>query len=140
MDKEREEIIVRTFFVKRLQDRVMFELSSPQKRENAIAMSRLCHESEKKLINKYMIEIPKPNSDYIEIAGLLKKYGTDKTSYCMSFDNDIDGKYMPTIVALKNVISFGIAPSIVSVIPDKLAYFQEEQIDGPPKRFILYKK
>jgi len=138
MDKEREEKIVRTFFVKRLQDRVMFELSSSQKRRDA--MWRLCHESEKKLINKYMIEIPKPNSDYVEIAGLLKRYGADKISYCMSLDYDIDGEYLPTIVALENVVSFGLAPSIVSLIPDKLAYFQEEQSYGPPRRFILYKE
>jgi len=138
LDKEREKIIVRTFFSKRLQDRVMFELFSSQKREDA--MRRLCHESEKKLTNKYMIELPKPNSDYVEIVDLLKKYGADKMSYCMSLDNAIDGKYLPTIVALENVISFGMAPSIVSLIPDKLAYFQDEQTYGSPRRFILYKK
>lgn len=35
MNKEIEEIIVKTFFVKRIQQRVLFELSSPQKRYDA---------------------------------------------------------------------------------------------------------
>lgn len=136
MDKEREEEIVRTFFVKRLQDRVIFELSTSQKRKDGIW--RLCHDSEEKLIDKYMIEIPKPNSDYIEIVNLLKKYGADRTCYCISINDDIDGKYLPISEAIDNSVNFGLA-SLISCIPNKLAYFQEEQSYGPPKRFILFK-
>ena len=136
MDRECEEKIVRTFFVKRLQSRVMFELSSSHKRIDALG--RLCHVSEKTLINKYMIEIPKPNSDYLEIVNLLKKYSADKLSYCISLNNDIDGKYLPTTIALENAVNFGMA-SLISCIPNKLAYFQEEQSYGSPRRFILYK-
>lgn len=136
MDREYEEKIVRTFFVKRLQARVMFELSCSQKRRDALG--RLCHESEETLINKYMMEIPKPNSDYLEIVSLLKRYGADKLSYCISLNNNIDGKYLPITVTLENAVNFGLA-SLISCIPNKLAYFQEEQCYGPPRRFILYK-
>jgi len=136
MDRECEEKIVRTFFVKRLQSRVMFELSSSHKRIDALG--RLCHVSEKTLINKYMIEIPNYGSDCVGIVRLLKEYGADKLSYCISLNCDIDGKYLPITVAIENSVNFGLS-SLISCIPNKLAYFQEEQSYGSPRRFILYK-
>ncbi|MDQ7862083.1 hypothetical protein RCO48_17200 [Peribacillus frigoritolerans] len=71
MDKEQEKRIVKRFFTKRIQDRVIFELSSEKKRVKAL--NRLCHDYDKTLIPDYMIEIPPTNSDYQEIATLLKK-------------------------------------------------------------------
>ena len=58
--------------------------------------------------------------------------------YCISLNNDIDEKYLPINVALENAVNFGMA-SLISCIPNKLAYFQEEQTYGPPRRFILYR-
>lgn len=71
MNKAIEEIIVKSFFTKRLQDRVLFELFSKKKRQDAL--SRLCHNYRTTLRKEFMIEIQKPNSDYEEIAKLLKR-------------------------------------------------------------------
>ncbi|WP_245002984.1 hypothetical protein [Bacillus nitratireducens] len=73
MDKKLEEIIVKSFFTMRLQDRVLFELSSTKKRKDAIG--RLCHNYRTTLREEYMIEIPKPNSCPIDIGRLLKNMG-----------------------------------------------------------------
>jgi hypothetical protein len=134
MDKEQEEITVKSFFVKRIRERVMFELSSPKRRIDAL--SRLCHRPDITLIEKYMIEIPKPNSDPLDIEDLLKSYGAGNTCYVISYNKEIDGKHLPLRSALKSAVGFGM-PSLISCIPGRLAYFEAEQENGPPPRYIL---
>lgn len=136
MDKECEEIVVRAFFLRRRQERTLFELASSKKRKDAI--SRLCHNSQETLDKKYMIEIALPDSDFTEILNQLKKYGAGEKSYCISYNSEIDGKYLPLEIAIEKAVGFGMA-SIVSCIHGKLAYLEEEQCFGPPRRFILKK-
>jgi len=136
MDKKYEEIIIKNFFSKRIQERVIYELASPKKRIDAL--SRLCHNYDNVLIHKYMIEIPKPNSDYIDIRDILKSYGAKDTCYAISFNKDIDGQYLPLKSALEKAVGLGMA-SIISCIPNQLLYFESEQSYGPPARFILIK-
>jgi len=47
MNKDIEEIVVRTFFERRIQERVMFELFSPKKRDKAL--HRLNHDYKRNL-------------------------------------------------------------------------------------------
>lgn len=137
MNKEIEEIIVKTFFIKRLQERVLFDLSSSKKRRDRI--SRL--ESPFDCLNKeFIFEISKPNSDPEEIEKLLKKQGAGNLCYVMtSIISDMDGKELPLTEAIEHLIWCGM-PFLISCIPDKLAYFQGEQSYGPPRRFILKKQ
>jgi len=131
MNKEIEEIIVKSFFVKRIQQRVLHELSSPQKRTDVFGRRNDF------LRTEFMLEISTPNSDPGEIEKLLKKQGAGNTCYVMtSLESDIDGKELPLIKALEDLIWSG-SPFIISCIPHKLAYFQGEQSYGPPQRFIL---
>ncbi|OCA92581.1 hypothetical protein [Pseudobacillus wudalianchiensis] len=137
MNKELEEIIIKAFFVKRVQERVLFELASPKRRLDAL--SRLCHNYNTTLREQYMFKIPKPNSDKTEIEALLKKHGAEKLCYIISWNEEIDGQQMPLLSALENVVGFGM-PSIISCIPGKLAYFESEQGYGPPPRYFLKKE
>lgn len=137
MDKEYEEMLVKDFFRKRLQDRIIFELSSEEKRTSAL--NRLCHNYEEVLDENYMIEIPKPNSDYNKILKLLKSYGARDNCYVISYNKDIDGQFWLLSSALQKVVGFGM-PSIVSCLPNKLLYFESEQIYGSPNRFVLKKE
>jgi hypothetical protein len=73
---------------------------------------------------------------YKDIQSLLISYGAEKTCYVISWDQEIDGKYLPLETVLKRVVGLGM-PSIVSCIPGKLAYFEAEQSFGPPPRYIL---
>lgn len=134
MNKELEEIIVKSFFTKRLRERVIFELSSPKRRKNAL--SRLCHTYHTTLLEHYMIEIPKPNSDPSEIEALLKSYGAEKTCYVISWYEEIDGKHLSLRTALERAVGRGL-PSLISCIPGELAYFEAEQENGAPPRYIL---
>jgi hypothetical protein len=135
MNKEIEEIIVKSFFAKRLQDRVMFELFS-KKDKRRDALGRLCHNYTTTLREEYMFEIQPPNSDYQEIASLLKKQGAPNECYVISWNEEVDGKHLPLNEALKKVVGYGM-PSIVSCIEGKLAYFEAEQESGSAPRFII---
>lgn len=134
MNKELEEKVVKSFFTKRIQERVMFELFSSKKRDDAL--HRLNHTYTKTLKEEYMIEIPKPNSCADDIAKLLKQHGAGKQCYAISFNEDIDGKDLPLLTALEHAVGYGF-PSLIVCIPDKLAYFEAEQVSGPPPRYIL---
>ena len=134
MNKEIEEIIVKTFFEKRIQQRVLFELSSPQKRYDAFGRRNNFIRKE------LMLEIPKPNSDPEEIEKLLKKQGAGNLCYVItSAESDADGQELPLIKALEELIWTGL-PFIISCIPNKLAYYQGEQAYGSPQKYILKKK
>lgn len=136
MDKEHEEVLVRNFLNKRIQDRFFYELGSVKKRVNAL--SRLCHKYQEVFVMEHLIEIPAPNSDYIEIYRLLKSYGATDDCYAISFNRKIDGQHLTLKHALTEAVGFGM-PSIISCFPDKLLYFESEQEAGPPARFILKK-
>ncbi|MDN7245558.1 hypothetical protein [Planococcus shenhongbingii] len=134
MKKDMEELIVKSFFDKRVQDRVLYELFKPEKRD--LALHRLCHSYKKMLKTKYMIEIPPPNSDPSDIFELLKSNKAEKMCYSLSFNKDIDGQEMPLEEALRHAVGFGV-PSIISCRPGELAYFEAEQEYGAPPRYLL---
>lgn len=134
MKKEMEELIVKSFFEKNVQERVLHELFTPKKRDHAL--NWLCHEYQRMLKGKYMTEIPPPNSDPDDIYELLMKNGAEKMCYSLSYSEKVDGKELPLQEALEHAVGFGF-PSIISCIPGELAYFEAEQAYGSPPRFIL---
>ena len=134
MDKDYEEKFVKTFFVKSLQERATYELLSSKKRQDAL--NRLCHNYKNTLNEKYFIKVE--SSSYLEILSLLTKSGSGDNCYSISFNKDIDGKYLPLKTALEKSVGYGL-PSIIVCTPDKLAYFEAEQESGAPPRFILKK-
>ncbi|AOT00466.1 hypothetical protein ESP131_09435 [Exiguobacterium sp. U13-1] len=136
MDKEQERVLVQSFFVKRVQERVLHELFTPKKRD--MALQRLDHRYLSMLKNDYLIEIKPPNSWPDDTYDLLKQYGAPDTCYCLSENEMISGKTLPLREALEHAIGFGFA-SIISCIPGELAYFEAEQSFGPPPRYLLKK-
>lgn len=134
VNKEIEKIIVKAFFNKKIQERFLFELGSKKKRDDAI--SRLAHNFEEILKVNLMKEIDTPNSDYEDIERLLRKYGAADSCYIIAWDETIDGKTLPLSATLQSAVGNG-QPVIVSCIHGKLAYFEAEQVAGPPSRFIL---
>lgn len=134
MKKETEELIVRSFFDKRVQERVLYELFKPEKRN--LALHRLCHSYKKMLKVKYITEIPPPNSDPEDIFELLKRNRAEKICYSLSYNKDIDGKELPLQEALKHAVGFGF-PSIILCRPGELVYFEAEQEYGAPPRYLL---
>ena len=136
MDKEQERVLVQSFFVKRVQERVLHELFTPKKRD--MALQRLDHRYLSMLKNDYLIEIKPPNSWPEDTYDSLKQHGAPDTCYCLSENELISGKTLPLREALEHAIGFGFA-SIISCIPGELAYFEAEQSFGPPPRYLLKK-
>ena len=134
MEKDMEELIVKSFFDKQVQERVLHELFTPKKRNHAL--NRLCHQYTKMLKEKYMIEIPPPNSNPTYIYDLLMMNGAGKMCYSLSYNAEIDGKELPLLETLEHAVGFGF-PSIISCVPGELAYFEAEQGFGSPPRYLL---
>ncbi|WP_194758345.1 hypothetical protein [Priestia megaterium] len=134
MNRTQEQLIVKAFFEKRIQERVLHELSSPKKRLDAL--NRLCHSYSTTLRKKYLIELSKANFNKEDLENLLRKYGPIKQCYVISWNKDIDGKEMPLSTALEHTVGLGM-PSIISCIPGELAYFESEQGYGAPPRYVL---
>ncbi|WP_066020162.1 MULTISPECIES: hypothetical protein [Clostridium] len=134
MDKEYEIDIVRAFFNKHCQERISYELASKNKRYNAIG--RLCHDFQEVLKLNYMIKIE--CLDYKDVLKEMKYYGALKTCYVISYNKIVDGMCVKLDEALKNVVGYGM-PSLVVCVPNKLAYFESEQLEGAPPRYILQK-
>lgn len=136
MNREYEKLIVKNFFNSKVQERIMYELSSVKKRKKALG--RFAHHYESILNPTYIEKIPK-NLIHVEgIAKLLKEYGAGDCCYVISFIEEIDGTFMQLEFAIEEVIWCGL-PCFVSCIPEKLVYFQSEQGFGPPERYILRK-
>lgn len=134
MDKEIEMEIIKAFVNKNMQERFLFELFSTKKRKNSIG--RLCHQYDKIFNKDYMIEIPKDNLNLTGIGSMLENHEINNNCYLISYDEQIDGLYLPLMQALERVVGLGM-PSIISCITGKLAYFEGEQEIGVPPRFIL---
>jgi len=134
MQKKIEQTIVKAFFQKRVQDRMLYELASETKRDTAIG--RLAHGFENVLKTELMIEIKKPNSDPAALLNLLKKHGAGDSCYVIAWNPALDSKVLPLQVALETVVGNG-QPVLISCLHGKLSYFEAEQEIGPPPRFIL---
>jgi hypothetical protein len=134
MDKEYEKKLVKRFIDKRIQDRLIFELSSSIRRKNAIW--RFCHTYNDLFINQYMTPISKPNSDPMQILQVLRSYGAGDICYAISDNSEIDGKHVSLVAALEAAVGWGF-PSIISCIPEQLLYFEAEQGYHAPPRFVI---
>lgn len=132
MDQNHEEQIIKSFIVKRLQDRVLFELSTKKYRDKL--HSRLTNYFETTVEKRYIRKI-----DFIkipEIIQLLKREGAPSICYVLSYDQEYDGKHYKLNDALEELIFNGM-PYIISCIPGKLAYFKGEHEQGEPVRYLF---
>ncbi|OGO78121.1 MAG: hypothetical protein A2Y23_01570 [Clostridiales bacterium GWB2_37_7] len=134
MDREYERLIVKTFFNKRYQERIIYELSSEKKRKDAIR--RLSHNWNIILNSKYLKQIKEPCSDYTTVLKILEKHGADDVCYSISFCEEIDAKFLHLPNAIEHAFGYGL-PSLIICKGNNLAYFEAEQECGAPPRFIL---
>lgn len=131
MDRDYESLIVKVFFDRSYWDRILYELTSLKKRQDAI--SRLSHHYQDVLNTSLMH--PVNCSDAAEIRDILISHQASQEAYVISFNTAVDGSYLPLGEALASTVHFGM-PSLV-VCSLNLAYFEGEQGFGPPPRSIL---
>jgi len=131
-----EEQFVNIFVQTNRRVRCLFELGSPKRRRDFL--NRLCHDYETVFDERYLVELAKPNSDVEALEKILTPNGAGKICRVISFCEELDGKEMNLSEALRLSIGYGF-PSVLICTPS-LAYFEAEQLQGPPPRFILRKK
>lgn len=133
MNTDLEQDFIESFCAARIRERLHFELSLPRRRKEGL--NRFSHQFTNILIEKYMFELTKPNSDPQATLSLLKSHGADTEGYCLTLNPKIDGQTLPLSEALQEAVGCGL-PSII-ICGKGLAYFESEQEVGPPKRFVL---
>ena len=126
-----EEEFVRAFVIKERRERTLFELLHKKKREKFF--SKLCHNFYDILDERFMEVVQV--SAFDEALLLLKSHGAQSHCYVMSF-GELDEQKLLLSDALRETVGMGM-PSIVICIPGRLAYFEAEQVFGPPPRFLL---
>lgn len=130
-----EEAFVAAFVQKARRERSLLELASESRR--AKFLDRLCHDFGALLHPKCLSPISESTSE--GVLALLRSRGAKGTAHVISSNDDVDGRELPLAEALRAVVGFGL-PSIVICQADPLAYFEAEQVQGPPPRFLLVKQ
>jgi hypothetical protein len=134
MDTEQELRFIQAFVRRERRERAQFELLSHKKR--GAFLSRLCHTYADVLDTRYLKPLSAPNSDYRSIVQTLRARQAPEQCYVISCITELDGQSVRLTAALERIVGFGL-PSIVICIPETLAYFEAEQVVGPPPRYLL---
>jgi hypothetical protein len=128
-----EEAFVNNFVQKSRRERANFELGSESRRGRFL--DRLCHDFAGVFEARYLQPLPKPE-DGVSLRKLLEKSGAKNTCHVISCNDAVDGKQIPVGDAIQAVMGYGL-PSIIICAPESLAYFEAEQVQGPPPRYLL---
>jgi hypothetical protein len=119
-----EEATIRAFLQKSKQERCVQFLANPKHRHKFT--SELCHF--KWLEDRFAKPIP-PSTAHTaqEIASLLRSKGAGATVHVISEDSTIDGKELDLDQAMHHIWGRQIG-TILSCIPGKLGYFEDEEM------------
>ena len=127
--EQHETGVVTAFIVRPRRTRCLAFLKNPKRRRDITR--ELAHF---KWIDPRIVRaIPPEKSSPVGIASILRQKGAPESCWLISEDADMDGREFPLTDALKRIVGYGMG-TIVSCIPGKLGYFEDE--DG---RCILEK-
>jgi hypothetical protein len=118
-----EEATIRAFIQKNRQERCLYLLANPKRRrEFTVELSHF-----KWLDERFAIPIPARTAHTVkEIASLLRSKGAGGTVWAISEDRNIDGKELEIEKALNHIWGREIG-TILSCVPGKLGYFEDEE-------------
>ena len=133
----KEEAFVNAFVQKKRRERALFELGSESKRGRFI--DRLCHDYAGVLDSRYLRPLPDPGHDPAGLLKRLKELRAGGTCHVISFNDEVDGKDIALEDAIRATLGLGL-PSILICEPASLAYFEAEQVQGPPPRYLLSRR
>ena len=134
MDHQQELSFIQTFVRRERRERALLELLSPRRR--AAFLNRLAHRYADALDMRFCTPVPPPNSDSQAIQALLARKGAPATCYAISSVDAIDGRWLPLEEALQAALGAG-RPTILICREGRLGYFEAEQEQGPPPRFLI---
>jgi len=141
MDKTIEELFVKTFVEKRMQDRIIYELSTTDKknRKNCELRDMVLHRfaSAEDYIKAKNILLANDKMTIDEAEKNIKQLlVSTKNGYLIG--TLYDGESMPLRKALE--ISFDYLGTSIIIANDNVAFIKTEQAFGSPMKFILHKK
>ena len=116
-----EEATIKAFIRQNRQERCLRFLSDPKRRRKFTA--ELAHFRE--LDAKYALSIPSNQQNPASVLKLLTSMGAGPKGWVVSENSDLDGREMELGAALKETIGYGMG-TIISCIPGRLAYFEDE--------------
>lgn len=122
-----EEATVRAFILPQRRERYLGFLSNQRRR--AKFTSELAHF--KALDPRYVVKIPPNQQNASSLAKLLTSKGASSRCWVISENSKLDAQEMELEAALRETIGYGMG-TIISCIPGKLAYFEDEE-----DRYIL---
>lgn len=102
-------------------------IATPKKRTKFLR--ELCHF--KSLDTRFCFTLPKGVHTAKEITDFLTRKGAPQVCQVTSEDSDLDGRHMPLLDALNEILGRQIG-TFLSCVPGKLAYIEDE--DG---RWVL---
>jgi hypothetical protein len=126
---DHEIALVNAFILPARRPRFTKFLSEPEHRPKVL--KRLYHLRD--LDPRFLVEIQPSDQNSKAIAALLTERGARGQCHLISTDDELDGRDLPLLEALDQIIGFGQG-TLVSCIPGRLGYFEGE---GPAHRFIL---
>lgn len=118
-----EEELVKAFFVPTKRERYLEMVAQPKKRQKFLR--ELAHF--KALDQRYCVVITSSERHPENIASILTRKGAPKACWITSENSRLDGKEMPLLDALKEVVGYQMG-TFLSCIPGKLAYFEGEEM------------
>jgi len=127
-----EEDLISAFFAPNRRERYLEFLRRPETRRKSLP--EMCHV--RVLDPRHLVFIP-PSQQHPElIAEILSKRGAPQTCWVTTENLEIDGKEMPLLEALREVVGYGMG-TFLSCISGQLAYFEGEAMKA---RWILERK
>ncbi|MGB8061923.1 MAG: hypothetical protein WCF26_08515 [Candidatus Sulfotelmatobacter sp.] len=116
-----EEDLIKAFFVSTKRERYLEMIAKPKKRKKFLL--ELAHF--KALDPRHCCAIPKAEHTAEQIAAFLRRKGAPQTCWVTSEASELDGKEMPLLEALREVLGRQMG-TFLSCVPGKLAYFEDE--------------
>lgn len=126
-----EEALVKGFVEPSRQERFLAFLAHPKKRRRFT--DELAHRRDRFLQSKFFRSIPPSQRNPSALFAILKGLGAPDNCWVIS-QGDLDGREVDLLVALKEVVGYGMG-TLISCIPGRLAYFESED-----ERYILQKE
>ena len=128
--RDHEEAVIKAFVVPDKQERFLGFISNAKRRDKFLR--ELAHF--RHLNPRFITPIPTRDHTPGALVSLLRGKGTGETCWVISEWERLDGREMSLESALSEIVGYGMG-TIVSCVPGRLAYFEDE--DG---RFILERR
>lgn len=118
---EQESAFINAFVLKERRERLRTLIVNPRRRKQFV--QELAHF---KSLDQRCIRMLAPSSQNPkDIATLLKQKGAPDICFLVSEDSSLDRKQLPLLVALEDVVGYGMG-TLILCIPGRLAYFEDE--------------